>query len=745
MGNGQLLEEKAEQATASGSGVTAAPAADVAGVQAGAVGETARATVPTETVVHREAIVPAQALPRPKTAKRPRKKGAAGRLFKTLGIILGSVVLLCALLLGALYIATGRRTVEVGERAQLGLPTWIPGGDVLCMLPKTVPNTSEVGEVKLSVRLFGIIPREMTVTVTDSVPPVLQLHKVSAAQGVEVLPEDFVASCEDRSAVRYHFETAPDTASLGTQTVSVYAEDEGGNRTLCEAELTVLEDFAFLMELGATSEEMTEAVKARFADVDLVDRSAVDAAASGMYRLPAVGDGVKYVFALTLEDTVAPTGMSVDLDWPLGLELKPEQLVAGVMDLSPVTYHFVTKPDLSSTQRQYLTVAVSDASGNTGEFQSSVRLWDIPTAVTVEAGTPQKELEQMLFQNTKKLEIDGYEQISHRVGTQDITVMGELTGMPVQVTVVDTVPPVAEPLPYTTYIGVCPGADMLVTKVVDGSELTFAYAAAPDVSKEQTVPVLIKITDLGGNSITVESLLTVVPDTVPPEIKGAQDIYITVGGTASYRKGVSATDNVDELVSLKVDASAVDTKTEGSYPVIYSATDAAGNYTEVTVKAVVGKIGQESVDAFCDEILATIITEGMNEEQRAEAIYEWCVGHIRYSTSTSHLMGQFLPAAYSGFNTRRGNCYIYYSVCSALLTRSGIENIEVRRNSVSNPHYWNLVKIDGEWYHVDTCPQYRGFEMRAFMLTDAQLAWYNTHKKAGYYSFNAEDYPATPE
>lgn len=105
-------------------------------------------------------------------------------------------------------------------------------------------------------------------------------------------------------------------------------------------------------------------------------------------------------------------------------------------------------------------------------------------------------------------------------------------------------------------------------------------------------------------------------------------------------------------------------------------------------------------------------------------------------------MGYFNKAAYSGFTRHYGNCYTYYAVASALLTRAGIENIEIHRNSTTNPHYWNLVKMDGAWYHLDTCPQPAGHSLEVFLLKDAEVRAFSL---AYYYNFDLTQFPATPK
>ena len=56
-----------------------------------------------------------------------------------------------------------------------------------------------------------------------------------------------------------------------------------------------------------------------------------------------------------------------------------------------------------------------------------------------------------------------------------------------------------------------------------------------------------------------------------------------------------------------------------------------------------------------------------------------------------------------------------------MLDVAGIENVRVERSPITtSPHYWNLIKIDGQWYHCDACSfmDVSGF---VFMQIDEEL------------------------
>jgi len=139
------------------------------------------------------------------------------------------------------------------------------------------------------------------------------------------------------------------------------------------------------------------------------------------------------------------------------------------------------------------------------------------------------------------------------------------------------------------------------------------------------------------------------------------------------------------------------------------------------------------VDAEADRVLAGITNDGMDQWQKATAIYCWVKGHLRYSGYSP--VGDWVGGAWDGFRKRHGDCYTYYATSAELLNRAGMQTIEVIR-STDNNHYWNLVNVDGNWYHFDPCPRRTGEDY--CLLTDGQIAGSRAH------IFNHALYPPTP-
>ncbi len=143
-------------------------------------------------------------------------------------------------------------------------------------------------------------------------------------------------------------------------------------------------------------------------------------------------------------------------------------------------------------------------------------------------------------------------------------------------------------------------------------------------------------------------------------------------------------------------------------------------------------------EAIASGILSAIVNDNMTKPEKANAIYEWIRANTTYSNN-----GMFPPeysegfAAIYGFTAHRGNCYVYYSMSKYLLGLCDMPSQRVVRAS-DGGHFWNLVDVDGTWYHFDACP--RRIAGRWCLVTTAylqQVSW-------GAHNFDIAAYPATP-
>jgi Domain of unknown function (DUF5011)/Bacterial Ig-like domain (group 3) len=87
-----------------------------------------------------------------------------------------------------------------------------------------------------------------------------------------------------------------------------------------------------------------------------------------------------------------------------------------------------------------------------------------------------------------------------------------------------------------------------------------------------------------SNNVTIKTItVTVVEDTDAPTLSNTKDITIDVSDPEpNYLEGVVATDNLDEILFIHVDKTAVQLDVLGSYDIIYTTTDRSGNTTVMT-------------------------------------------------------------------------------------------------------------------------------------------------------------------
>ena len=679
-------------------------------------------------------------------AESGRQRCTWKRVFGCLGICLIALTAVFAGIIGYVHVHMQNIRWEAGEA-----PAWekvLPGklAAALCTVEQYAIDTALPGEHPVTVRAFGGIPVHGTIHVADTTPPSFSLIPIHTIAGTGIGPEDFILSCSDPEAVFSADGEFPDTDTPGTFAVTITAADAYGNMAMQETLLTVMDaSHSLQMELGTAD-------AAEFFDRWLpahtsMNVEAVDIHTVGNYLLEACTETEKYIWQVQVSDTTAPDIVLTPLCVRTDTAMLPEQFVESGSDASGYTVSFAETPDFQKQGLQSVKLAAEDAHGNRTEAQTQVLICTIPEQVDVELGATQDEVEAMLFADARSVARQFTVQHTKSVydtGIHPLELKTEYGTLTVNVHIADTTPPVIRLKDLTCFCGDTVRIEDFIVSCSDTSEVSWRYITKPSTGKEGVQKISIRAEDVYGNHTIAETSLTVVKDSTPPVIYGVQDVSVLVGKSVSPAKGVYAVDNRDGSVAVQVNADAVNTAKAGKYPVYYTCTDAAGNPAECTSYVTVTAVNMDTVNGLADRILAVIITDSMTPREKAWAIYTWCTENMRYSTRTSHLMGHYVDGAYSGLTTFSGNCYIYYAVSSAMLSRVGIENLEIRRDDPDDPHYWSLVKMDDSWYHFDTCPHVPGHEMECFLLTDAEVQHYSETEVENYYSFDASLYPTTP-
>lgn len=255
----------------------------------------------------------------------------------------------------------------------------------------------------------------------------------------------------------------------------------------------------------------------------------------------------------------------------------------------------------------------------------------------------------------------------------------------------------------------------------------------PDISAGGDFTVPVVVTDPYENAVTIDVPMHVKKDSTPPVITGIKNgRMIRQGDEIDLREGITVTDDYDPEPVLNIDASKLNLNKPGKYTVTYTAHDRSGNVTEAKATFEVWQssapdIKNKECYKLADQILKGI-KKGKNTTEYAKNIYKWVCHHIVYLSKAGH--PSFESAALAGLKTRKGNCWVMCACFKVLLDRANIPNLVVTRaNSkvTRSNHYWNLIYVNGGWYHCDCTPLYP-----FFMKIDSQLDDFHTFKSSLY-------------
>ena len=134
-------------------------------------------------------------------------------------------------------------------------------------------------------------------------------------------------------------------------------------------------------------------------------------------------------------------------------------------------------------------------------------------------------------------------------------------------------------------------------------------------------------------------------------------------------------------------------------------------------------------------ILGEILTDGMDDLEKEEAIYGFMVDQVNYDWRHQDVMAETPRTAYEpygGLVDRAAVCLGYATSFQLLCDLAGLECITVvgAYHQGEEEHAWNLVRLKGNWYGVDATWDANGrelgsgdgYEWRYFNLTSDELA-----------------------
>ena len=448
------------------------------------------------------------------------------------------------------------------------------------------------------------------------------------------------------------------------------------------------------VELGEALPEfqafMTEYAKAD--KVRLVTEE-VDMSLVGTQSLTFAHDGKEETVNLTIQDTTAPKVEFKDLRLSVRDEVKVEDLVEGVEDLSGYTISGQLPEGPVTYGEMTVRVTVTDEYGNATEGECKISYDWMKEQFNLELGRTLRSSMLLYGGANEAVELDEAQiEAINQSGLGQYSVVSYLGGSVNEctVTVRDTTGPDLELQDVTVYLGeTAELEDFLVSTSDISGEVETRLVEELPLEEVGTYAVAVEAEDVNGNITTREAELRVILDTDPPVFHGTTALPVEKNSTPDYYEGVTAVDERDGRVAYYVDTSRVDLTRAGTYYAIYTATDMEGNTATFRRQIVVMHDGEDTAG------LAASIAAGLSSD--VEAIRDYVRNTIWYS----YEWGGDDPIWY-GFNEKNGNCYVHALCFQALLRQKGYETQIIW--VTDKTYYWNLVKINGQWKHMDSTP-----------------------------------------
>ena len=121
----------------------------------------------------------------------------------------------------------------------------------------------------------------------------------------------------------------------------------------------------------------------------------------------------------------------------------------------------------------------------------------------------------------------------------------------------------------------------------------------------------------------------------------------------------------------------------------------AGYYYRAEIGYRTTKEQEEYIDAELERIVNNLIDKKMTTEQKVKAVNDYIVKIYKYDDTLKS------DNVYTALTTKTTICQGYAMTAYKMFNMMGIENRIINGDRKGTSHAWNLVKIDGLWYHLD--------------------------------------------
>lgn len=153
-----------------------------------------------------------------------------------------------------------------------------------------------------------------------------------------------------------------------------------------------------------------------------------------------------------------------------------------------------------------------------------------------------------------------------------------------------------------------------------------------------------------------------------------------------------------------------------------------GIETTIEVTYLTTKEQEEYIDSELEKATKSLINTEMSTLEKVEIINEYIINRYEYDYTQKSI------SVYSALTTSVAVCQGYSMTAYKMLNYAGVENRIIVGTIKGEPHSWNSVKIDGNWYQLDITNNDSKEKNKYFLVSDETLSSYE-------YSWDRDKYP----
>ena len=128
-----------------------------------------------------------------------------------------------------------------------------------------------------------------------------------------------------------------------------------------------------------------------------------------------------------------------------------------------------------------------------------------------------------------------------------------------------------------------------------------------------------------------------------------------------------------------------------------------------------------------DELILTFDLDGLTQYEKVKTLYQYVIDRMTYKDLGTKIAHSPMGFLFHG----EGVCQAYAVSLHMLLERAGIESRyiigsiheDLLNEGESGAHAWNMVKLDGNWYHLDATWDDEESSWEYFLVSDTRMGF----------------------